>query len=167
MKKFLIKFAERSLSIISYFFPFIEISYYFGAKVFLSIDNIGMRYLYLRIIAPLSSFYQENIYIIFIVMVGIFLVCSRGSVPLTKFLRFNVIQAILLNIICSCIGSIYSFLPLILRETVIGVVLANTFYLGILLIMGYSTILIIYGRYPRIPILSEAAKLQVQRGYQD
>lgn len=167
MKKFLIKFAERSLSIISYFFPFIEISYYFGAKVFLSIDNIGMRYLYLRIIAPLSSFYEENIYIIFIVMVGIFLVCSRGSVPLTKFLRFNVIQAILLNIICSCIGSIYSFLPLILRETVIGVVLANTFYLGILLIMGYSTILIIYGRYPRIPILSEAAKLQVQRGYQD
>ena len=126
-----------------------------------------MRYLYLRIIAPLSSFYEENIYIIFIVMVGIFLVCSRGSVPLTKFLRFNVIQAILLNIICSCIGSIYSFLPLILRETVIGVVLANTFYLGILLIMGYSTILIIYGRYPRIPILSEAAKLQVQRGYQD
>ena len=97
-------------------------------------------------------------------MIWIFIVCSRGSVPLTKFLRFNVIQAILLNIICSCSGVIFSFLPIVLRESMIGIIFANFLFLGVVLIIAYSSLLIVYGRYPRIPILSEAAKLQVQRG---
>ena len=31
--------------------------------------------------------------------------------------------------------------------------------------IGYSTLLIAYGRYPKIPVISEAARLQVQRSY--
>jgi uncharacterized membrane protein len=100
-------------------------------------------------------------------MLGIFIVCSRGTIRLTKFVRFNVIQAILLNIVCQCIGSIYGFLPIILRESTLGVLLANFFYFGTIIIMAYSSFLIFCGRYPKIPILTEAAKLQVQRGYLD
>jgi hypothetical protein len=33
--------------------------------------------------------------------------------------------------------------------------------------MIYACVLIIFYRYPSIPILSEAARLQVQRGYQN
>ena len=98
-------------------------------------------------------------------MVWVFLVCGRGSVPLTKFLRFNVIQAILLSIICSCSGVIFTFLPIVLRESMLGVIFANFLFLGIVLLIGYSSLLIVYGRYPRIPILSDAAKLQVQQGF--
>ena len=86
---------------------------------------------------------------------------------MSKFVRFNIIQAILLNIVCSCIGSIYSFLPIILRESTVGILLANFLYLGTVMIMAYSAFLIFCGRYPKIPILTEAAKLQVQRGYLD
>jgi hypothetical protein len=167
MKKYLIKICERCLAISAFIFPFIEISYYFGAKVFLSTDSIALKIFYTNNILKLSSFYEANIYLVFIMMVGIFIVCSRGTIPLTKFVRFNIIQAILLNIICSCIGSIFAFLPIVLRESTLGILLANFLYLSVLLAIFYSSLLILYGRYPKIPILSEAARLQVQRGYQD
>jgi len=100
-------------------------------------------------------------------MVGIFIICSRGTLPLTRFVRYNVIQAILLNIICSCIGSIFGYFPLGIRETIIGNLIANSVYLGTIILILYASTLILFGRYPTIPVLSEAAKLQLQRGYLD
>jgi hypothetical protein len=167
MKNFLTKACERGLSITAFIFPFIEISYYFGAKVFLSTDSIPLKLFYFNYIAKLSSFYEANVYVIFILMVGIFITCSRGTIPLTKYVRFNIIQAILLNIICSCIGSCFAYAPIVIRESTLGVLLANSLFLGIVIIIGYSSLLIMYGRYPKIPVLSEAARLQVQRGYLD
>jgi len=167
MKKYLESFklfAERGLSIAAFIFPFIEVASYFGPKVFLNTENDDLRIFYLNHLIKMTSFYTDNSLLIFIFMIWIFIVCSRGSVPLTKFLRFNVIQAILLNIICSCSGVIFSFLPIVLRESMIGIIFANFLFLGVVLIIAYSSLLIVYGRYPRIPILSEAAKLQVQRG---
>lgn len=167
MKAYLIKLSERLIAILAFIFPFTEVSYYFGAKVFLSTESITLKLFYLNYISKLASFYEANVYLVFAMMVGIFIICSRGTVKLTKFVRFNIIQAILLNIVCSCIGSIYSFLPIILRESTLGILLANFLYLGTVMIMAYSAFLIFCGRYPKIPILTEAAKLQVQRGYLD
>jgi len=167
MKTFLRTALERSISVVAFIFPFIELSYYFGAKVFLSTESILLKIFYLNNIQKLTNFYQNNVYLIFILMIGIFIGCSRGSLPLSKYARFNIIQAILLNIICSCIGSIYTFLPVILRESIIGITIANFLYLGVILLIVYSSILIYFGRYPKIPVISEAAKLQVQRGYSD
>jgi len=167
MKIIITKICERVLVIASFIFPFFEISYYFGAKVFLGADNINLKYFYVNYIQKLVSFYEGNIYLIFIAMLVIFLTCSRGTIPLTKFVRFNIIQAILLSIICTCIGSIVSFCPLSIREGAIGILLANFLYLGILVLMLYSWLLIVFGRYPKIPVISEAARLQVQRGYLD
>ena len=167
MKAYLIKMCERGIAISAFIFPFIEISYYFGAKVFLRTDSLALKQFYVNYIAKLSSFYEANIYLVFIAMVGIFIACSRGTIPLTKFVRFNIIQAILLNIVCSCIGSIFAFLPIVLRESTIGILLANSLYLTTIVIMLYAALVISYGRYPSIPVISEAARLQVQRGYRD
>ena len=161
---YLIPIAERALSISAFIFPFIEVASYFGPKVFLSTESATLRIFYLNHLVKLSSFYTDNNLLIFIFMVWVFIVCSRGSVPLTKFVRFNVIQAILLNIICSCSGVIFTFLPIVLRESMLGIIFANFLFLGIVLLIAYSSLLIAYGRFPRIPILSEAAKLQVQQG---
>ena len=165
MKISILDTFERFISVLAFIFPFIELSFYFRAKVFLSTESLLLKVFYLNNIQKLTFFYQNNVYLIFIVMVAIFMGCARGSLPLTKFARFNIIQAILLNIICSCIGSIYTFLPIVLRESVIGLVLANFLYLGLFLLIVYSSVLIFFGRYPKIPVISEAAKLQVQRGY--
>ena len=162
--KSLIPFAERAISICAFIFPFVEVASYFGPKVFLSTESITLRSFYLNHLVKVSTFYTDNNLLIFIFMVWVFIVCSRGSVPLTKFVRFNVIQAILLNIVCSCSGVIFTFLPIVLRESMLGVIFANFLFLGIVLLIAYSALLIAYGRFPRIPILSEAAKLQVQQG---
>jgi len=158
-----IQIFERCLSIIAFIFPFIELSYYFGAKVFLSTESLFLKTVYINYIQKLSNFYAANIYFIFILMVGVFIICSRGTLPLSKYARFNIIQAILLNIICSCLGSIFMFLPVILRESAIGVLIANFLYLGLIILISYSALLIFYGRYPNIPVVSDAAKLQVQQ----
>jgi uncharacterized membrane protein len=167
MKSYLSKISERLIAILAFIFPFTEVSYYFGAKVFLNTESITLKLFYLNYIAKLASFYEANVYLVFAIMVGVFIICSRGTIRLTKFVRFNIIQAILLNIVCSCIGSIYGFLPIVLRESTLGILLANFLYLGTVLIMAYSSFLIFCGRYPKIPVLTEAAKLQVQRGYLD
>ena len=164
LSSYLIPIAERGLSIGAFIFPLFEVASYFGPKVFLSTENTALRFFYLNHLTKLTSFYTENNLLIFIFMVWVFIVCSRGSLPLTKFVRFNVIQAILLNIICSCSGVIFTFFPIVLRESMLGIVFANFFFLGILLLITYSSLLITYGRFPRIPILSDAAKLQVQQG---
>ena len=160
---YLITLAERCLSVAAFVFPFIEVASYFGPKVFLSTDSLALRNFYLNHLVKLSMFYQNNNLLIFLFMVWVFIVCSRGSVPLTKFVRFNVIQAILLNIICSCSGVIFTFLPIVLRESMIGIIFANFLFLGIVLLIAYSSLLIAYGKYPSIPIISQAAKIQVSR----
>ena len=45
----------------------------------------------------------------------------------------------------------------------LGSIFANFLYLGIILLIAYSSLLIAYGRYPSIPVLSDAARLQVQQ----
>jgi len=164
MKNSIVKVLERGLSILAFIFPFVELSYYFGAKVFLSTDSLLLKSFYLNNIQKLTNFYAGNVYLIFIFMVGVFIACSRGTLPLSKYARFNIIQAILLNIICSCIGSTYTFFPIVLRESFIGVLFANFLYLGLIFLIAYSSLLIFYGRYPSIPVISEAAKMNVQRG---
>jgi len=164
LKNKLIPLAERSLSILAFIFPFVEVTCYFGPKVFLSTESYALRSFYLNNLVKLSSFYTENNLLIFIFMVWVFIVCSRGSIPLTKFVRFNIIQAILLNIICSCFGVVFTFLPIVLRESMLGIIFSNFLFLGIVLLIAYSSLLIAYGKFPTIPIISEAAKLQVQQG---
>ena len=111
LKSFCVKVFERGLAISAYIFPIIEISYSFGPKVFSGTNNIFLNYCYFNYIAKLNVIYTNNVYLIFVLMVGIFMVCSRGTLPLSKFLRYNVIQAILLNILCSCVGFQLCVLP--------------------------------------------------------
>ena len=166
MKAVLINVFERGIAIVAYIFPFLEISAYFGTKVFLNAESLSLQYLYRNYISKLVNIYQDNTYFAFALMIGIFFICSKGSLPLSKFVRFNIIQAILLYIICSCVGQILGiYCPAFIRESTIGIVLANFVYLGTIVLILYSSVLILFGRYPRIPVISEAARIQVQRSY--
>ena len=86
---YLIVVAERLLSIAAFIFPFIEVASYFGPKVFLSTESMVLRSFYFNYLTKITSFYTENNLVIFIFMVWVFITCSRGSIPLTKFVRFN------------------------------------------------------------------------------
>ena len=88
---YLIPLAERGLSVSAFIFPLLEVISYFGHKVFLSPENDALRFFYLNHLTKITSFYTENNLLIFIFMIWVFIVCSKGSLPLTRFLRFNVI----------------------------------------------------------------------------
>jgi len=158
---------ERTACIASYIFAFVEISTTFAVKVFLNTDSTALKFFYVNYVQKLVNLYIQNVYLIFALMIGIFITASRGSLGGSKFARFNIIQAILLNIICSCVSAVFPLMPLVLRESALGLLLANFLYLGTIILILYSSVLIACGRYPRIPVLSEGARLQVQRGYSD
>lgn len=158
---------ERAVCIASYIFAFVEISTTFAVKVFLNTDSAALKFFYVKWVQPLINLYIQNVYLIFALMIGIFITASRGSLGGSKFARFNIIQAILLNIICSCVSAVFPLMPLMIRESALGLLLANSLYLGTIILILYSSVLIACGRYPKIPVLSEGARLQVQRGYSD
>jgi hypothetical protein len=172
MKEIIQKVCERGLAILAYIFPFVEISSTLALKVFLSADSQFLRYFYFNFVTPATDFYRGNIYLCFAVMLGIFITCAKGKVPftngkkkipLTDFVRFNVIQAVLLNVVASCISVIYADIPMVIQESSIGLILATGLYLWVLMLIATSIIVIIFGRYPTIPVISQAAKFQIQR----
>jgi len=157
--------VERLLTLFAFIFPFLEINSSFASKVFQNIDSVTIKVFYYRQLAPLITLYQSNIYLFFIIMVGIFIVCSKGSFRLTKFVRFNIIQAILLAIVSQAINQLYYLAPLFVRETILGTFISNACYGGITLAILYCMFIIfLFGDYPRLPIVTDAAKIQVQRG---
>jgi len=167
MRPTLKNILEKLIMMGSHFFPFIEISSVYSSKVFLNTGSTTLTYIHINYLSKLNELYSSNSMLFFALMVGIFTVCSRGTVPTSKYVRYNIIQAILLNIACACIDAIYPLVPLIIRESSIGILFANTLFIGIVIVILYSWILIIFGRYATIPVISEAARMQVQRGYRD
>ena len=172
MKSIIIKICERGLAIIAYIFPFVEISSTLALKVFLTADSQFLRFFYFTYISPVTDFYRANIYLCFAIMLGTFIICAKGKIPftngkrkipLTLYLRVNIIQAILINVVSACISALYSDIPLAVQESSIGLIIATGLYFWVLMLILSSIIVIIFGRYPKIPIISEAARLQVQR----
>jgi hypothetical protein len=157
---------ERFLGIVCLYFPFIEANTYFAQKFYLNTSSLLIRKFYALNIVKWSNFYTDNNLLIFIFMIWVFIQCSRGTFPFTLYGRFVIIQAILLYIAVSCCGIIYAFLPPIFRESLPGSAIAISFYAGTIFTLLYSIILIIYGKYPNIPVISEGAQLQVQGRYE-
>jgi len=157
------KLLERGVSVATYIFPFLEVTTYFAPQVCYSSTDIGLKITYTKFLHPLILFYNQNVYLIFIAMVGIFLLCSRNSLPMTKFLRFNVLQTILLDIVCSCIGQIYMACSIAFKLSTFGVMFANFVYVGTLSWIAYSIVIISLGRFPVLPVISRAANIHIQR----
>ena len=159
------KKCERIVSLVGLIFPFLEVHVVLGPKVLCSTTNADFNVFFkTHLVGPIAELYgsQINHMISFGLMVVIFDVCVRKRIPLTLFSRFNIIQGVLLDIICSFFGIAYSQLTYLVRESVFGELLANAAYFSIIGFILYSIFMILFGRYPKIPIVSEGARLNVQ-----
>lgn len=163
LRQVLVKIVERGLSIGAFIFSFMESCYYFGQQTFMTSDVPVLNNFYINHIDKFGVIYGKNLLIIFGVMIGIFNICSRGMLPLSKFARFNIIQAILVNILCSVGGQIYVALPLIIRQSTLGTIICTGSFFLVVLTIFYCSFLVLLGKYPVIPIVTDAAFLQVQR----
>ncbi|WP_445633257.1 Tic20 family protein [Nostoc sp. DSM 114161] len=96
-----------------------------------------------------------------IVFFALFLLVVRNE-KISHFIRFNTMQAILLDIViflCSILVRILGQVPGtgFAIETV-----ANTIFLGVVVAVGYSVIQSLIGRYAEIPAISDAVHMQVR-----
>jgi uncharacterized membrane protein len=82
----------------------------------------------------------------------------------SRFIRFNTLQAILIGILISLCGLILSYVLLpIMGMGPATQVLMNVVFLGTIAASGYGIIMSAMGEYTQIPQLSETAQIQVDR----
>jgi hypothetical protein len=91
----------------------------------------------------------------------LFLLVIRNE-RIIHFIRFNAMQALLLDILLFLCSLVQMYLLRPLGTNLITETLINIVFLGTLAACGYSVVQSLLGRYAEIPTLSEAAYAQVR-----
>ena len=96
----------------------------------------------------------------FLLFLVLFLVVVRNpQVP--YFLRFNVLQAILLDILLVVLALAFNVLLSPLGDSLMLRTLNNTVFIGTLVLVLYALVQCSRGREPDLPSLSEAVRMQL------
>ena len=160
---------DRFFACLPYLLPLLEvamlgITYAYQANIGLFHQFPALQLLVIPV-TPLLFFYgifsfggfSFGSIIIFLLLLN--LVVRNSSI--SHFIRFNTMQAILLDILMFLAGVILSIIPLasmgLFADTFLNVVL-----IGALAAIGYSVVQTIRGQYAEIPTLSEAVHMQVR-----
>lgn len=112
-------------------------------------------------ISPLLQIFYSNSFIPFVTFFTLFLAIVR-NVKLNHFLRYNTMQAILLDICVMLAGLIMQYLPMYITTSFLGDFLEFMTLMNALFAIGYCMWNIIQGQYPEIPIITEAVYAQVR-----
>ena len=162
IRKFLATGAERGVAMLSLIYPLLDVNLYFGAKVFMATEDLELKAFWVYKIAPLVKFYETNIYWFFAVMIIAFLGCIKNTFNTSRYIRFNVIQGILLEVFITCFSQIFLVTPVFLRESLVGLCIGQAVYFVTHLTVLYCVLHIIYGKYPVMPVITEGARLNIQ-----
>jgi uncharacterized membrane protein len=116
-------------------------------------------------IAPLLQFYmglERSIpFFGLIVFLALILLVVRNE-NISRFIRFNTMQAILLSFILAVCGLILDLLRPVLGGGLLVQTFASALFLGMLASVGYSLVQTFRGEYADIPTISEAVHMQVR-----
>ena len=153
---------DRIGSIIPYWLPLLEGLQNFGQQILpdypFSIMNI-----YKKTLMPFVLFYVTHpalAFIVFFVLYYLF-VRARSPIPNRPFIRFNVLQSILLFLINSLLGATFRALPIEFRMSLYGLMLCNTLFWFVLSTIFYSIFKALEGKYAKIPVISQAVRIQI------
>jgi hypothetical protein len=86
-------------------------------------------------------------------------VVRNPKVPYT--IRFNTLQALMLDILLVVIGLVFQLLQSLLGGGLLFRTLANTVFLGTLLILLFTIVQVLRGKEADLPTLSEAVRMQL------
>nr|YP_009394689.1 hypothetical protein [Polysiphonia elongata]ARW63251.1 hypothetical protein [Polysiphonia elongata] len=157
-----VTFIDRFASIFPYGLPLMEGLQNFGQQV-LPDYPFSLMTVYKKTFMPLVIFYVTHpalAFITFFVLYYLF-VRSKSPIPNRPFIRFNVLQAILLFLINSLLGSAFRALPIEFRVSLYGLILCNTLFWFVLSTIMYSSFKSLQGKYANIPVISQAVKIQI------
>nr|YP_009944528.1 hypothetical protein [Osmundea sinicola]QFR99822.1 hypothetical protein [Osmundea sinicola] len=154
--------VDRFSSILPYGLPLLEGLQNFGQQI-LPDYPFNLMSIYKKTFMPLVVFYVTHpalAFVIFFVLYYLF-VRAKSPIPNRPFIRFNVLQAILLFLINSLLGSAFRALPMEFKVSLYGLILCNTLFWFVLSTIIYSIFKSIEGRYAKIPVISQAVKIQI------
>lgn len=147
---------DRVLASLPYLLPIVD-ALPFGLFLLRQFPALAIVFLPLQPLLVLNSIPFAGLIIFFI----LYLAVVRNP-QISHFIRFNTMQAILLDIVLSLFGLLFSQILLpALGENLLTQTLANVAFLGILAASIYSMVQSWLGRYADIPTLSEAVYTQV------
>nr|YP_010196469.1 hypothetical protein LK223_pgp204 [Gracilaria cervicornis]UAD83866.1 hypothetical protein [Gracilaria cervicornis] len=157
-----ITLVDRLSSILPYWLPLLEGLQNFGQQI-LPDYPFNIMQIYKKTLMPLVIFYVTHptlAVIIFFVLYYLF-VRNKSPIPDRPFIRFNVLQSILLFLINSLLGATFRALPIEFRMSLYGLMLCNTLFWFVLSTIVYSIIKSIEGKYAKIPVISQAVRIQI------
>nr|QOS04510.1 hypothetical protein [Sarcopeltis skottsbergii] len=157
-----ITLVDRFGSILPYWLPLLEGLQNFGQQI-LPDYPFRLMSVYKKTLMPLVIFYVTHpalAFIIFFVLYYLF-VRAKSPIPDRPFIRFNVLQSILLFLINSLLGATFRALPIEFRMSLYGFMLCNTLFWFVLSTIIYSVTKSIEGKYAKIPVISQAVRIQI------
>lgn len=149
---------DRIFAALVYLLPLYS-AFAFGDSIFQQIPFLGAALVI--VLTPLAFLYSSlgsfGSLIIFFVL---FLAVVRNP-RISHFIRFNTMQAILIDILVSLLGLVLGFVARGLGANFVLETLFNVVFLGAFAACVYSIIQSVIGKYADIPTISEAAYSQV------
>nr|YP_009628540.1 hypothetical protein [Acrochaetium secundatum]QBX88323.1 hypothetical protein [Acrochaetium secundatum] len=157
-----ITILDRCGSILPYWLPLLEGLQNFGQQI-LPDYPFSLMSLYKKTLMPFVIFYVTHPALAFVTFFVLYYLFVRAKSPLPNrpFIRFNVLQSILLFLINSLLGATFRALPIEFRMSLYGLMLCNTLFWFVLLTIIYSVFKSIEGKYAKIPVISQAVRIQI------
>lgn len=157
-----ITLIDRFSSILPYWLPLLEGLQNFGQQI-LPNYPFNLMSIYKKTLMPIVIFYVTHpalAFVIFFILYYLF-VRTKSPIPDRPFIRFNVLQSILLFLINSLLGATFRALPIEFRMSLYGLMLCNTLFWFVLSTIIYSIAKSIEGKYSKIPVISQAVRIQI------
>ncbi|TVP62395.1 MAG: hypothetical protein EA343_11325 [Nodularia sp. (in: Bacteria)] len=148
--------SDRIFACLPYLLPLIQ-SLTFGGFLLRQFPVIRVLFIPL---SPLISIYQIP-FVSLIIFFALFMLVVRNE-KISHFIRFNTMQAILLNIVLFLCQIVLQVLGSVPGAGFAIETISNTIFIGILAAVVYSVAQSLFGRYAEIPAISDAVYMQVR-----
>lgn len=148
---------DRVFACLPYLLPLIS-ALPFGNFLFQQFPALRVLLLPLQ---PVLIIYSAIPFAGLVVFFLLFLLVVRNE-RIAHFIRFNTMQAILLDILLMLCSLVLQILLPALQFNLLTQTLLNIVFLGTVVACGYSVVQSVLGRYAEIPALSEAVYAQVR-----
>ncbi len=149
--------SDRIFACLPYLLPLVEV-FLFGSFLFQQFPPLASLFVPLL---PLVAIYHSNRFAGLIIFFALFLLVVRNN-NISHFIRFNTMQAILLDIVIFLASILLEILSPIPGTGFAIQTLANTIFLGIVVAVVYAAAQTLLGRYAEIPAISDAVYMQVR-----
>nr|YP_009589050.1 conserved hypothetical plastid protein [Corallina ferreyrae]QBL75566.1 conserved hypothetical plastid protein [Corallina ferreyrae] len=157
-----INLVDRIGAIMPYWLPLLEGLQNFGQQI-LPDYPFSVMSIYKKTLMPFVLFYVTHpalAFIVFFILYYLF-VRAKSPIPDRPFIRFNVLQSMLLFLINSLLGAVFRALPIEFRMSLYGLMFCNTLLWFVLSTIFYSVMKALKGKYAKIPVISQAVRIQI------